>query len=88
MRSEHNAEDAFTKVEKFIALESILSDGKIDHLVEEWVLRLGVGRSRDSEDGECSSFFKILYLSCVVSSVPGAIRCTGAHTYSCVLIPT
>lgn len=61
VRSEHNAADAFTKVKKCIVLERRLSDGKIDHLIDELVLRLGVWHSRDSEYGDCRSYVQEFY---------------------------
>lgn len=54
-RSKHNAADAFTKVNKCLALERLLSDEKSDHPIEDWVLYQDVTRSRDLEDGEFRS---------------------------------
>lgn len=51
VHSEHKASDAFTKVKRCTFLEHLLCTGRMEYPVDEWVLRLDVGRSRELEDG-------------------------------------
>lgn len=55
VHSEHNAADAFTKLNRCLLLEALLCDRRMDYPVEEWVLPLSDHRSRDFKKSECRS---------------------------------